>query len=203
MKPVVLVAGLGRCGTTLTMNMLAAGGIPGAGRAPAYEPDEIKGDIDPAWLDAQAGRCVKLLDAHGGQLPPMTAASTPRRVLWLDRDPVEQAKSQAKMAVTLGGFAKPNRAHMRRWIAGLPQDRRRARLALVAAGCPIEREFRFEQLLKDPETVARKLADWLRPDFGDLDEEAMARVVIPRSPVCAPDLSLEVRLIEEAERAAA
>lgn len=203
MKPVVLVAGLGRCGTTLTVNMLAAGGIPGVGRAPAYEPDEIKGDIDPAWLDAQAGRCVKVLDPQTKRWPIRAADAPPVRTVWLDRDPKQQARSQAKMAVMLGGFAIPDRRHMRRWIAGLAQDRRAARLALSGAGMPIGREFRFEQLLADPETVARKLADWLRPDFGDLDEAAMAAVVIPRSPVCAPDLSLEVRLIQEADRRAA
>lgn len=203
MKPVVLVAGLGRCGTTLTMNMLAAGGIPGAGRSAAYEPDEIKGDIDPAWLDAQAGRCVKVLDPQINRLPMRSADSPARRVLWLDRDPRQQARSQAKVAVILGGYQAPNREAMQRWTASLQRDRRRARLALSYVGAPIDREFRFEQLLADPETVARKLADWLRPDFGDLDEEAMARVAIPRSPRCAPDLSLEVRLIQEADRRAA
>ena len=201
MKPVVIVAGLGRCGTTLTMNMLVAGGIPGVGSAPAYEPPEIQNPT-AEWLDAQAGHALKILDPHVAGVPRMSLTSAPRRVIWIDRDVRQQTRSQAKMAVAMLGVPPLNRHALLRWEASLHGDRRDARRALIAAGCTIKREFRFEQLLADPETVARKLADWLRPDFGDLDEVAMASVVIPRPPQCAPDMSLELRLIQQHRSAA-
>jgi hypothetical protein len=37
--PVIVVAGLGRCGTSLVMQMLAAAGLPCVGSFPDFEDD--------------------------------------------------------------------------------------------------------------------------------------------------------------------
>lgn len=62
--PHLIVTGLGRCGTTMTMAMLDAGGFAVAGPRPSYE-DAARfgiGRIDHAWLDRQAGRAVTVVD---------------------------------------------------------------------------------------------------------------------------------------------
>ena len=49
--PALLVAGLGRCGTSLMMQMLAAAGLPCVGEFPAYEVPELNHRKPPlAWV---------------------------------------------------------------------------------------------------------------------------------------------------------
>ena len=59
----VIVSGLGRCGTSLVMQMLAAGGIDCYGPFPAYEPEGLGMGRDlPSLLALR--KAFKLLDPH-------------------------------------------------------------------------------------------------------------------------------------------
>ena len=69
-----IVAGLGRCGTSLVMRMLDVAGLPTIGGYPDWECPETQGllETDPAaWRSAVDGQAVKLLDAHRWQLPDL------------------------------------------------------------------------------------------------------------------------------------
>jgi hypothetical protein len=181
MAPITIVAGLGRCGSSLVMQMLAAGGHPIYGpdnaRAPAFEHENatLLPDISD-WLADAAGQAVKILDPHRHRLPYRYSY----RVIWCDRDPDEQAKSQCKFlayAVCIAASRAERRAmaasnrrdKLRSWatIGGL-QD---ARMMVVV----------FEDLIRDPIGQAERISA-----FVGLPEAAkkMAAVVRPRSPKC-------------------
>lgn len=194
-KPHIIVAGLGRCGTTLMMHMLRAAGIPCIGEPPAFEVDETNHrKVSDAFLSRHPGHALKLLDPH---LTPLPLASAP--TIWLDRDAKEQAKSQAKMATIIMGLPTPSRLHMRRWCSGLRSDRS---IALAALPPGPRLRIAFEGLINAPSCAAHSVAAFLAPWWPELDAAKMAAVVKPRSAACASDLSIELALVDEAERAA-
>src|SRR5262245_14505758 len=100
---ITFVSGFPRCGSSMVMQMLKAGGFPlfyDEGREAAYETTLIfKLPGDCAWLLRCQGRAVKLLDPHV-YTPPRELSYD---VIWLERDPVEQARSQVKLLNALGG----------------------------------------------------------------------------------------------------
>ncbi|MHB8286386.1 MAG: hypothetical protein ACYDD1_17175 [Caulobacteraceae bacterium] len=68
LKPTIIVSGLGRCGSSLTMQMLNAAGVHCVGSFPSFEGPECEafqeGFITAERWAAVAGRAVKLLDPH-------------------------------------------------------------------------------------------------------------------------------------------
>lgn len=196
-RPHIIVGGLARCGTTLMMHMLHAGGIPCIGTKPDFEVEEVNHrQVDPAFLARHPGHALKLLDPHETPLPVGTRAV----LIWLDRDPDQQARSQAKFVrMTMSGIPMPNRSTLRRWAAGLRGDRAKA-LARFP-GWP-RLELKFEAIITGPETTAHQIAGFLCQWWPDLDVERMAAQVRPRPTDCAPDLAIELALSEEAEFAA-
>lgn len=191
-KPVVIVAGLGRCGTTLLMNMLAAGGMECAGFAPAYEDDRAGGGpLDRVWFESLSGSAVKVLNPHHNPPPK----DVPSVAIWLDRNPKDQARSQAKLVHLLAGMPMPDRGHMLRWRKGLTTERADAREAL-RKNSQIVLSLAFETVLQSPANAAWMLGDALQR-WTALDTKAMAAVVRRRSPVCAPDLAIETALLRQ------
>jgi len=184
---IVLVAGLGRCGTSLLMQMLEAGGAPVVGQYPAYEPDILRalpGNAE-AWRRVARGRCIKALDPHRW-MPP---AGEDYRVIWLDRNPVEQAASQLKMA-----GARSSRGNRRAMEHGLHADQRRAHRHLLHIDRAGILGIRFEDLIERP----RRVVDELVAKIGvPLDREAMVAQVVDRSSRCYPGM-LEHLLIASA-----
>lgn len=187
--PYIVVAGLGRCGTSLLMQMLDAGGIPCIGPYPAFEPEALRTSraIDPAFLARYPGHAFKLLDPHRTPLPPI-----PGVLIWLDRELREQARSQAKFATLMMGVPMANRVHLRRWASGLRADRERGLAPFE--GWP-RLVLRFEDIIRRPDDAALLIAARLRPWFNNINEAAMAAQVRPRSTDCAPGLDLELSLI--------
>lgn len=192
---ITIVAGFGRCGSSLTMQMLAAGGLDMAGPWPSYE-DPIA-NIGGAFMEGDKGACfvledkvVKVLDPHLGRLPPWDY-----RVIWCKREYDQQGKSQAKFLRLMTGMPA-NRETARAFARSYQQDEPNALAALRAAG---QRSFLcvyFETTLRYPERAAKSLAD-----FCGIPAEripAMAAVVRARSPKCAPGLEMELSLIEGA-----
>lgn len=190
--PITLISGFGRCGSSLTMQMLAAGGMRVAGKAPAFECEEARptradfAPIDTAWLERHRGAAIKLLDPHRFLLP-----RSDYRVVWLNRNLREQARSQCKFATMLLGV--PTDRHTRKLFErSYAEDRPKALAALRRAGAEIL-QIDFEDLIgAERETTALSLAEFIaRP----LDIDRMLAAVLPRGPECRPDLAIELSLI--------
>jgi len=105
----MIVAGLPRCGTSMMMRMLEAGGIPvladGLRRADEdnphgyYEFERVKQlREDKAWLPEARGRVVKMVSALLPELP----AEHRYRVIFMERDMTEMLASQRAMLERLG-----------------------------------------------------------------------------------------------------
>lgn len=191
--PAVVVAGLGRCGSSLTMQMLQAGGMDCVGTFPDFEEQPaVDGPFDPAWLAACAGKAVKILNPQWCGLP----AEVPGMVIWLDRDAREQARSQAKFAHLVAGMPRANRQHVLRWERGLAFDRARAVSALPPSWRRLT--LRYEALIERPRMACAGLAAFLSPYWPSLDVEAMRRAVRKGDASCAAGVDMEERLISEA-----
>lgn len=192
--PVLVVAGLGRCGTSLVMQMLHAGGmpcVPGDG-FPAFEDRRtaVMGEINPVWFAGLAGKAVKVLDPHVNRIP----SEVPVAVVWLDRNVREQARSQAKFLRLVAEVDVPS--HYPRALAkALVRERGEAWEALPKEPALV---LAFEGILASPARAAAAL----NAAVGGLalDEAAMAGAVRERSPECAPGLDMETSLIQQARR---
>lgn len=184
--PTIAVCGFGRCGSSLVMQMLAAGGVPCLGEFPAFEDDLAREPMTAAFASACAGRAVKLLDPQRVGLPPGA------RVIWLDRDTAEQAKSFAKFLRMVAG--RPCSRDQRRSIErGLFADRREA---MRSIGGRQVLKLCFEQLLAEPAAAASQLGAFT--DWPAFNAAAAAGAVRHRTPRCAPDMAMELRLLTEA-----
>lgn len=195
MKPVLIVAGLGRCGSSLCMQMLQAGGVDCVGEYPAFEPSES----DPAvlttgWLASNAGRAVKCLDPQRADY--CRFSEVPRVVLWLDRDPKEQAKSMVKFGRLIGGIPY-TRAHLPALRESLRRDRVLAFSWLKLSGCESLR-LEFEHIIEAPIEAAARIAAFIAPHFR-LDVSAAAKQVLHRPSKCLRCL-LEAQLIERIKK---
>jgi hypothetical protein len=188
--PILFVAGLGRCGTTMVMTMLDAGGFPVSGPRPAYEPAERweAGRPDMPWLSAQQGRAVKWLDPTRNFTLPGRLPVRPVVIL-LTRDAREQARSQIKLIGDMVGLVS-KRAAAKGMERSIRRDvpLMRAKLGASAIVYPVE----FEAVLVNPHWAARKLQSIVAEHFGaDFDEEVAQRVVIRRRPECLEGFWME------------
>ncbi|MGS4945563.1 hypothetical protein ACVDG3_08795 [Meridianimarinicoccus sp. RP-17] len=183
------VAGLGRCGTTMVMAMLDAGGIPVAGEPPDYEDMRLRpGITDTRWLAGQSGRVVKWIDPTTTFVPDGRYGP----IAWLDRNPEEQARSQLKLVAADQPGMSVSRRLRRAWVASLRGDRVKARREVQRRGTVLT--LSFEAILRDPHKSAESLAAHFAL-LGALDVARAASVVEARSPACTPDLHMEARSI--------
>jgi len=184
---VILVCGFGRCGSSMVMQMLAAGGMPVVGEHPAYEDLDCN-PITLPMIPRLDGKAVKLLNPHLDPIP----VGPKYRAVWLDRNLMQQARSTVKFLRGVAGITVKPRDAKRIARAG-EKDRPRALAALRQAlhGEPLV--LRFEDILADPLEAAQQLAMICR---REMDVQAMARRVLPRSPQCRPDMLIESMLME-------
>lgn len=193
--PAVGVCGFGRCGSTMAMSMLVAGGCPPVDDAtdPPYELANAR----LAHHLPLAGRCVKLLDsATYCGLPRPPAGGW--RFVWLDRDPVQQAISLLKMLTGFGNVSADQVASdaVDRLVASFARDRPRLLGMLRQAGPVLVLDY--ETVLAQPRKTAKLLR---REVWPALDVDAAAAVVHRRDGTCRPDLSVEAALTGTALRA--
>ena len=191
---IVLVCGFGRCGTSMLMQMLQAGGMPVVGDYPAFEVEEVNevtlgGALDADWLRSIDGSALKVLDPQNGDLP----RGFDYVVLWLNRDHREQARSQAKFLQTMAGIPV-DRDDRRALQKSYAKDMPKAIKVFRNAGVREVFGLTFEAILARPLDEATKIATYLRP-LVILDPRRMASVVLARSPKCMPDLSVELGMI--------
>lgn len=191
-RPILFVAGFGRCGTTMMMTMLDAGGFPVAGPRPAYEVDEmLPGRIDRAWVRAQAGRAVKYIDPLVARISRNDLPVRPI-IIHMRRDVTEMARSQIKMLEMAGYAIGDRRRAVRAFAADLTKKAPTLQGRIDALGTVYH--FSFEWVLAEPNAAARKLGAIIAEHFDTpLDIAAAAFVPEPRSPLCAPDMARELR----------
>lgn len=190
---VTIVSGFGRCGSSLVMQMLDAGGMRCAGIFPSFEDAAVTpgavSTINAEWFAEQRGGAVKVLDPHICRPPN----GVPIRAIWLDRDHRDQAASHAKFMHLIFGV-HVDRESRRRMERSYSRDRPAAVRAIIAAGAPSILGLRFEDVLSDPAAAVWQINYYLG---GGLDVAAMAGQVRRRGPECQPGMDLELRLIEE------
>lgn len=195
--PVVFVAGLGRCGSSLTMRMLDKGELATIGTFPAYEdPPALCASDQPVtaeWMAMACGHAAKLLDPQRQDMKGLPFGVNYVSI-FLVRSLKEQAKSQHKAVEMWGAdFSKDRRA--RRATAAVL--RRETRAAWKALAERPRLSLRFEQLILEPERSAAAIKMFLAPWYL-LDDAAMASVVGRRDPRCAAGLDMEASLARRA-----
>jgi hypothetical protein len=179
-KPVVVVSGLPRSGTSMLMKMLEAGGLPvvadGIRTADEdnpkgyYEDERVKGlaeQADKSWLDAARGQAIKVISFLLKELP----ASHNYQVLFLRRNLSEVLASQAKMLTRRGEPTDTDDARMRELFEN---DLWRASYLLKHAPQFEALDVEYREVLDNPTGQARRINTFLG---GRLDETAMASVV--------------------------
>jgi len=180
--PVVVVSGAPRSGTSLMMQMLEAGGVapltddarpPDAGNPRGYyELEAVKRlPADAGWLAEAPGRAVKVIHALAPRLP----AGPRYRVLWMERDLDEVARSQRALLETLGRPPEDDLSDAR--VAEiLARQLAEAAAALDARGDVRRLVVAHARLLAEPGPSVARVAAFLG---GRLDLAAMAAVVEP------------------------
>lgn len=202
----IIVCGLPRCGSSLTMQMLSTAGIRCIGTYPAYEvTDEIQHELQPYGQDISleaaetftpefmannTDAAIKLLDPHRISLP----TGFKYRFIFLTRSRRQQCYSQLKMLRLLGelkgGVSDTQIESMK---SSLAKDEKAAFQEISKhEGSTIK--VRFEDIISHPDATADRIK-W----FLDLPSESvalMARVVRPRS-VRVYNGMLELDLMDE------
>jgi hypothetical protein len=178
MKIITIVSGFGRCGSSLVMQMLAAGGMPTPYSSyPSYEI-ERKTKMFMANL---YGGALKVLDPHVSR-PPKGGVY---QFIWLDRDLNEQAKSMAKFIGAANPGLPPITDDKLPILVGSFKKDRPKCMSLMHNYTQRILKLRFEDILADPAGTAAKLNAFCG---GQLNEEAMVKAVRPRGPECLPYL---------------
>ncbi len=181
-KPVVIVSGLPRSGTSMMMKMLESGGLPivSDDLRPAdesnpqgyYELERVKEldkGGDTSWLRAARGSVVKIIAYLLRYLPQ----DLNYKVVFMQRDLAEVLASQSKMLVSRGEPSDTEDERMRRLYVGhLAQSSR----LLSDRPCFESIEIQYRDALADPEEAARRVADFLRKELNISD---MAAAVNP------------------------
>ncbi len=180
---ITIVSGLPRSGTSLMMQMLAAGGLP-----PLTDEVRVPNESNPrgyfeyeavkqlrqerGWLPAARGRAVKIIHLLLPELPNDGTFSF--RVILMQRAIAEVISSQRQMLVREGRAAASIPDEQLARIYGSQLEKTEKWLA-GALGFQVLR-VNHRALLTDPGTVAAEVNRFLG---GALDPAAMARVVDP------------------------
>lgn len=172
-KPIVVVSGLPRSGTSMMMQMLSNGGVPAFsdGNRKADE-DNPRGYFehekstrlgsDSSWIPEARGQAVKIV----AQLLPFLPRGERYRIIFMDRDLHEIVKSQRVMLDRME--RKGGRLTDARMMSTL--DAQVAQVERLLARRPdIDSIFvDYASVLADPAGETRRIADFLGGEF-DLD----------------------------------
>ena len=189
----IVVCGLPRCGSSLTLQMLDAAGVPVVGEFPAYEPDVIEGQITPEFLEAHPAAAFTFLDPHLNRLP----VGPTYRFIFLTRSRRQQSLSQMKMLRLMGMIhGSVTDAQMQMHEESLQREERKS-LEMIRQHEGIGILVRFEDIIARTESAVFRIADLLRLDGAA--QERMRACVKPRSASMYPGM-LEVELMAEARQ---
>jgi hypothetical protein len=178
-KPIIVVSGLPRSGTSMAMKMLEAGGMKivtdGVRTADEdnpkgyYEFEPVK-DLhkadDHSWLKGARGKVVKIISYLLKSLPD----TNNYKVLFMNRDLREIVASQNKMLVRRGESSETSDERM---IELFEKDLNDARFFLRRRQFDVM-ELHYRETLETPRVLARKIVEFIGEP---LDVEKMAGVV--------------------------
>lgn len=187
-----IVTGLGRCGSSLVMQMLEAAGIAVTGEYPAFEHDagnEL--GFDRQWLsDAADGTALKVLDL---QLDSIQLPTGDYKTIVLKRDRAHQARSHAKFLRYMCGI-QISRQERRNIQRSFGSDFRKLlhKANAINGACLV---LSFDEIFWKPEHSCRQIANYL--ELPDSTIEKMFSVIVPRTPKARPDMALERSLIRQ------
>jgi hypothetical protein len=181
-RPVVVVSGLPRSGTSMAMKMLEAGGLElvidhereaDEDNPKGYYEDERVKDLerstDRAWVREARGKGIKVISRLLRSLP----LDSRYRVVLMRRDLDEVLASQRKMLERRGEPDGVDDARMRElfekdlWQASWFLKHHRANFEWI--------DLHYRHVLVDPEREARRIAELV----GGLDVRKMAEMVDP------------------------
>jgi len=178
-KPIVVVSGLPRSGTSMAMKMLEAGGMrvmtdrlrtaDEDNPKGDYEDERVKdlhGDGDKTWLREARGGVIKVISFLLKSLPP----DNNYRVLFMHRSLREIVASQNKMLIRRG---EVNGTPDERALSLLEEQVRDARFFLRRPQFDVL-ELNYKETLDGPAPQARRIAEFLGEP---LDVAKMAEVV--------------------------
>ena len=196
-KPIVVVSGLPRSGTSMAMKMLEAGGVPiltdGVRTADIsnpkgyyeYEPvKELDKGGSPAWLPGARGKAVKIISFLLTWLPE----TYDYHVIFMQRDLEEAIASQNEMLARHGETGEKNavekNAVERNAVDGHDEPVRRAyeeHLQSVARflakrSCFSTLTLQYHEVVERPRDAALRIRDFLGLP---LDVDRMAAVADP------------------------
>jgi len=181
-KPVTVVSGLPRSGTSMLMKMLVAGGLPvltdnirtsdtdnPGGYFEHERVKDLENEQDKSWLRDARGKSIKVIS----HLLPSLPEDNYYRVILMRRDLDEIIASQNIM---LSNRAEENPVEdqkakdlfSRHLIDTKVLARRKPNFELL--------ELHYREVLEDPLRCAQEISDYLG---AGLDTEAMARMVNP------------------------
>ncbi len=177
---ITVVSGLPRSGTSLVMQMLAAGGHPIlCDELRQADDDNPRGYLefakvkslerDTSWLPEAEGKVVKIISFLLNKLPSQFCY----RVIFLRRDLAEVVQSQEKMLLNNGRPSGPGSEvmvshftrHLQQLDNWLPQQSH-----FQVLNCS------YSDLIRDPAVWSEAFRDFLELD---LDVERMAKAVCP------------------------
>lgn len=181
-ETVVIVSGLPRSGTSMMMQMLAAGGLPvltdEVRAADAsnprgyyeYEPAKRLGQ-DNQWLTAAGGKVVKLV----AQLLPRLPSGRPYRIVFMERPLGEVVASQQTLLQRLGRTGAA--LSPARLAQTFSQQINAVRQVLLQYPDSVQvLAVNYHDVLADPAGTAARVSAFLG---GGLDTAAMAAAVEP------------------------
>jgi hypothetical protein len=179
-EPIIVVSGLPRSGTSMTMKMLQAGGVEVVtDELRVADEDNPKGyfelerikdlekEEDTSWLAEARGKAVKIISFLLKELPP----TNNYKVLFMNRNLDEILASQAKMLARRGQHSETSDEKMKElWENHLwkvkYQFKNQPHFEAI--------EIHYKQVLEDPLNQAENIARFIS---GGLDVEKMAGVV--------------------------
>jgi sulfotransferase family protein len=180
-EPIIVVSGLPRSGTSMMMNMLAAGGLEilADGERVAdidnpkgyFELERIKNlekETDKSYLRAARGKAVKVISFLIKDLP----GENDYRVLFMRRDLDEVLASQQKMIDRLESADSDAEAAAMK--EAFRNDIARVRMLCRTRPNFALREIRYKDAVADPAAASRAVNEFLG---GRLDEAAMRAAV--------------------------
>lgn len=183
----IVVAGLGRCGSSLVMQMLAKTGIATTGEYPAFEDERINLPSTASLFAGEwKGKAIKVIDPHRCDLHLDGC-----RIIWLRRNERQQARSISKFGHMLAGVPEYTRTQLRRLERSLIEDGHKCKQLLRKHAKGPWMELNFDDLVTEPQKSVQRLAE-----FVGGDAEVMAAVIRNRKPECYPGL-LEMELLRE------
>lgn len=184
-RPIVVVSGLPRSGTSMLMKMLEAGGMEivtdGMRTADSdnpkgyYELEKVKTldkGLDNSWLREFRGRAIKIISYFLDNLPD----DNKYKVIFIDRNIEEVMASQNKMLVNRNNPVSEDAAAEKLIIRNFEKHLCKIKNTVLKKPWFDVLYIKHNEVLADPQEEAGKINSFLG---GGLNEEKMVCVVDP------------------------